>query len=162
MNKLAEEYCTKTVHNPVLILLRVIAAFTSEVTFHKPAARVRSSSVSWCSATRSGMRSFRLLCQISQMGDGWMKSSPEPSPQSGRWERVSMLAAEAFSSKPWSHKVWLVGRGLVTRDTLPAASAMAFDLFMAAIPMLALAGWLFAALSRGSDAVLLSTSLMVD
>jgi len=96
------------------------------------------------------------------MGDGWIKSSAEPSPQSGRWERVSTLAAEAFSSKPWSHKLWLVGRGLVTRDTLQAASAMAFDLFLAAIPMLALAGWLFAALSRGSDAVLLSTSLLVD
>jgi len=96
------------------------------------------------------------------MRDGWMKSSPESSPQGGRWERVSTLAAEAFLAKPWSHKLWLVGRGLVTRDTLQAASAMAFDLFLAAIPMLALAGWLFAALSRGSDAVLLSTSLLVD
>ncbi|HYP74333.1 MAG TPA: YhjD/YihY/BrkB family envelope integrity protein [Polyangiaceae bacterium] len=73
-----------------------------------------------------------------------------------------MLAAEAFSAKPWSHKLWLVGRGLVTRDTLQAASAMAFDLFLAAIPMLALAGWLFAGVSRGSDAVLLSASLLVD
>lgn len=96
------------------------------------------------------------------MSDGWIKSSADPPPQSGRWDRVSMLAAEAFSAKPWSHKLWLVGRGLVTRDTLQAASAMAFDLFMAAIPMLALAGWLFAAVSRGSDAVLLSTSLLVD
>jgi membrane protein len=107
------------------------------------------------------MRSFRLLRQIS-MGDGWTKSSVDASPQSGRWERVSTLAAEKFSAKPWSHKLWLVGRGLVTRDTLQAASAMAFDLFMAAIPMLALAGWLFAAVSRGSDAVLLSASLLVD
>jgi membrane protein len=96
------------------------------------------------------------------MGEGLIKSSAEPSPQSGRWERVSTLAAEAFSAKPWSHKLWLVGRGLVTRDTLQAASAMAFDLFLAAIPMLALAGWLFAALSSSSDAVLLSTSLLVD
>jgi len=96
------------------------------------------------------------------MGDGWIKSSEESPPRSGRWERVSTLAAEAFSAKPWSHRLWLVGRGLVTRDTLQAASAMAFDLFMAAIPMLALAGWLFAGLSRNSDAVLLSTSLLVD
>jgi membrane protein len=96
------------------------------------------------------------------MGDGWIKSSDESSPRSGRWERVSMLAAEAFSAKPWSHRLWLVGQGLVTRDTLQAASAMAFDLFLAAIPMLALAGWLFAGLSRNSDAVLLSTSLLVD
>jgi len=96
------------------------------------------------------------------MGDGSLKSSAESSPHSGRWERVSMLAAEVFSAQPWSHKLWLVGRGLVTRDTLQAASAMAFDLFLAAIPMLALAGWLFASLSSGSDAVLLSTSLLVD
>jgi membrane protein len=75
---------------------------------------------------------------------------------------VSLRAAEVFSSKPWSHKVWLVLRGLVTRDTLQAASAMAFDLFLAAIPMLALAGWLFATLSQGSDAVLTSASLLVD
>jgi membrane protein len=96
------------------------------------------------------------------MGDGSIKSSVEASPQSGRWERVSTRAAQAFSAKPWSHKLWLVGRGLVTRDTLQAASAMAFDLFMAAIPMLALAGWLFASVSSSSDAVLLSTSLLVD
>jgi membrane protein len=75
---------------------------------------------------------------------------------------VSLRAAEVFSAKPWSHKLWLVLRGLVTRDTLQAASAMAFDLFLAAIPMLALAGWLFAALSQGSDAVLTSASLLVD
>src|SRR6187401_2049950 len=96
------------------------------------------------------------------MGDGWIKSSGEASPHSGRWERVSTLAAEAFAAKPWTHRVWLVGRGLVTRDTLQAASAMAFDLFMAAIPMLALAGWLIAGLSHGSDAVLQSISLLVD
>jgi len=96
------------------------------------------------------------------MSDGWIKSSADSSPHSGRWDRVSMRAAEVFSAKPWSHKLWLVGQGLVTRDTLQAASAMAFDLFLAAIPMLALAGWLFAALSRGSDAVLISASLLVD
>src|SRR4051812_49096600 len=96
------------------------------------------------------------------MGDGWIKSSVEASPQSGRWERVSTLAAQAFSAKPWSHKLWLVGRGLVTRDTLQAASAMAFDLFLAAIPMLALAGWLFSRMSQGSDAGLTGASLLVD
>lgn len=96
------------------------------------------------------------------MSDGWIKSSTDSPPHSGRWDRVSLRAAEVFSAKPWSHKVWLVARGLVTRDTLQAASAMAFDLFLAAIPMLALAGWLFALLSQGSDAVLTSASLLVD
>jgi membrane protein len=96
------------------------------------------------------------------MGDGWIKSSSDSSPNSGRWDRVSMRAAEVFAAQPWSHKLWLVARGLINRDTLQAASAMAFDLFLAAIPMLALAGWLFAALSQGSDAVLTSASLLVD
>jgi membrane protein len=94
--------------------------------------------------------------------DGWTKSSPDPPPPSAGWDRVSLRAAQVFSAQPWSHKLWLVLRGLVTRDTLQAASAMAFDLFLAAIPMLALAGWLFAALSQGSDAVLTSASLLVD
>jgi len=96
------------------------------------------------------------------MNDGWLNRTDDAPPHSGRWDRVSMRAAELFSAKPWSHRVWLVVRGLITRDTLQAASAMAFDLFLAAIPMLALAGWLFARMSQGSDAVLTSTSLLVD
>lgn len=122
------------------------------------------------------MRSFRLLRQTrvrrldrpgalrnaGTMTDGWTKGSPNSPPHSGRWDRVSYRAAQVFSAQPWSHKLWLVARGLVTRDTFQAASAMAFDLFLAAIPMLALAGWLFATLSQGSDAVLTSASLLVD
>ena len=96
------------------------------------------------------------------MSDGWIKSSSDSVPRSGRWDRVSLRAAELFSAQPWSHKLWLVARGLVTRDTLQAASAMAFDLFLAAIPMLALAGWLFAIMSQASDATLTSISLLVD
>ena len=96
------------------------------------------------------------------MGDGWIKSSSDSPPNSGRWDRVSIRAAEVFAAQPWSHKLWLVARGLINRDTLQAASAMAFDLFLAAIPMLALAGWLFASLSQGSEAVLTSASLLVD
>lgn len=95
------------------------------------------------------------------MSDGWIKSR-NSDPANGRWDRMSLRAEQLFSAQPWSHRVWLVARGLITRDTLQAASAMAFDLFLAAIPMLALAGWLFALLSRGSDAVLKSASLLVD
>ncbi len=73
-----------------------------------------------------------------------------------------MRAAEIAATTPLGHRLWLVARGLVTRDTLQAASAMAFDLFLAAIPMFALAGWLFARLSQGSDAVLQSASLLMD
>jgi membrane protein len=96
------------------------------------------------------------------MSEGWLKSTDEPPPQSGRWDRVSMRAAEIAATTPFGHRLWLVARGLVTRDTLQAASAMAFDLFLAAIPMFALAGWLFAKMSQGSDAVLTSASLLVD
>ncbi|MEO7035839.1 MAG: YihY/virulence factor BrkB family protein [Polyangiaceae bacterium] len=96
------------------------------------------------------------------MNDGSLNRSEDAPPHSGRWDRVSIRAAKLFSAKPWSHRAWLVARGLVTRDTLQAASAMAFDLFLAAIPMLALAGWLFARISQGSDAVLTSASLLVD
>ncbi|HWZ92879.1 MAG TPA: YihY/virulence factor BrkB family protein [Polyangiaceae bacterium] len=100
------------------------------------------------------------------MSDGWLKntddSSDETPPQSRRWERVSIRAAELARTTPFGHRVWLVALGLITRDTLQAASAMAFDLFLAAIPMFALAGWLFARMSQGSDAVLTSASLLVD
>ncbi len=111
------------------------------------------------------MRWFRDLRQSfapHAMNDGWLNRSDDAPPHSGRWDRVSMRAAELFSAKPWSHRIWLVARGLVTRDTLQAASAMAFDLFLAAIPMLALAGWLFARVSQSSEAVLTSASLLVD
>jgi membrane protein len=96
------------------------------------------------------------------MSGGWLKNTDDPPPQSGRWERVSLRAAELAAATPFGHRLWLVARGLVTRDTLQAASAMAFDLFLAAIPMFALAGWLFARMSQGSEAVLTSASLLVD
>jgi membrane protein len=96
------------------------------------------------------------------VSDGWLKSSEDAPPQSGRWERVSLRAAEIAATTRFGHRLWLVARGLVRRDTLQAASAMAFDLFLAAIPMFALAGWLFARMSQGSDAVLTSASLLVD
>jgi membrane protein len=111
------------------------------------------------------MRSFHGLRQTpfdERMSDGWLKSTEEAPPQSGRLERVSIRAAQLARTTPFSHRLWLVARGLVTRDTLQAASAMAFDLFLAAIPMFALAGWLFARVSQGSDAVLTSASLLVD
>ena len=96
------------------------------------------------------------------MSEERIEIAREAPPNSGRWHRVSERAQSALISRPWSHRAWLVLCGLITRDTLQAASAMAFDLFLAAIPMLALAGWLFAILSQGSDAVLTSVSLLVD
>ena len=54
---------------------------------------------------------------------------------------------------------WLTGR---SRGTwLRAASAMAFDLFLALIPLLALAGWMFGRVIQGGGAVL-AVSLLLD
>ena len=43
-----------------------------------------------------------------------------------------------------------------------AASAMAFNLFLAAIPLLALSGWLFARVLQNSPRAMASTSLLLD
>jgi len=47
---------------------------------------------------------------------------------------------------------------LIRRDIAAATSAMAFDLFLAAIPMLALAGWLFGKLLLGNHASVLQAT----
>jgi membrane protein len=52
----------------------------------------------------------------------------------------------------------MLGQILVRRDIAAATSAMAFDLFLAAIPMLALAGWLFGKLLLGNHDSLLQTT----
>ncbi len=61
------------------------------------------------------------------------------------------------------HVTFMLGQILVRRDIAAATSAMAFDLFLAAIPMLALAGWLFGKvlLSR-HESVLQTTALLLD
>lgn len=52
----------------------------------------------------------------------------------------------------------MLGQVLVRRDIAAATSAMAFDLFLAAIPMLALAGWLFGRLLLSDHESLLQTT----
>jgi membrane protein len=51
--------------------------------------------------------------------------------------------------------------GALEGDVLRAASAMAFDLFLAVIPLLALAGWMFGRMLQGGNAVL-AVSLLLD
>jgi membrane protein len=53
-------------------------------------------------------------------------------------------------------------RGLGRHHMASNASAMAFDLFLAAIPMLALAGWLVAVVLRTDQRALGMTSLLLD
>jgi len=57
---------------------------------------------------------------------------------------------------------FMLGQLLVRRDIAAATSAMAFDLFIAAIPMLALAGWLFGKLLGNHESVLQTTALLLN
>jgi membrane protein len=62
-----------------------------------------------------------------------------------------------------THVAFKLGQLLVRRDIAAATSAMAFDLFLAAIPMLALAGWLFGKLLLGKhESVLQTTALLLN
>jgi membrane protein len=62
-----------------------------------------------------------------------------------------------------THVAFMLGQILVRRDIAAATSAMAFDLFLAAIPMLALSGWLFGKLLLGNhETVLQTTSLLLN
>jgi membrane protein len=62
-----------------------------------------------------------------------------------------------------SHVAFMLGQILVRRDIAAATSAMAFDLFLAAIPMLALSGWLFGKLLLGGhESVLQTTALLLN
>jgi membrane protein len=62
-----------------------------------------------------------------------------------------------------THVAFMLGQILVRRDIAAATSAMAFDLFLAAIPMLALAGWLFGKLLLGNhESVLQTTAALLN
>ena len=61
-----------------------------------------------------------------------------------------------------THVAFMLGQILVRRDIAAATSAMAFDLFLAAIPMLALSGWLFGKLLANHESVLRTTALLLD
>jgi membrane protein len=55
----------------------------------------------------------------------------------------------------------MLGQILVRRDIAAASSAMAFDLFLAAIPMLALTGWLLGKLLLSNHESLLQTTALL-
>lgn len=62
-----------------------------------------------------------------------------------------------------THVAFMLTQILVRRDIAAATSAMAFDLFLAAIPMLALAGWLFGKLLLGNhESVLQTTAALLN
>jgi membrane protein len=67
-----------------------------------------------------------------------------------------------FDAGPVRRGLYSLVKGLRRHHVGRAASAMAFNLFLAAIPMLALAGWLIALVLRQSPEALGSTSLLLD
>ena len=75
---------------------------------------------------------------------------------------VLSSAKTYFDRGPARRRIWLLARGMAKHRVGRAASAMAFDLFLAAIPMLALTGWLFATVLKDSPQALGSTSLLLD
>jgi membrane protein len=77
--------------------------------------------------------------------------------------RAGLLAdAEAFFAAGLTRRrIWRVGQAMTHHRVWQAASAMAFDLFLAAIPMIALAGWLFSVLLRDPRS-LASASQLLD
>jgi membrane protein len=87
---------------------------------------------------------------------------PEASPvvfQAPLSLRVRQAGARLGSTRP-GRTLLAVLHGALEGDVLRAASAMAFDLFLAAIPLLALAGWVFSQLVRDGSA-LAATSLLL-
>src|SRR5687767_2051756 len=79
------------------------------------------------------------------------------------WQTSLARRSEAFLARsPLRRRLWSLIRGM-RRDRIGrVASAMAFNLFLAAIPLLALAGWLFARLLQNSPSAMASMSLLVD
>jgi membrane protein len=67
-----------------------------------------------------------------------------------------------FDGGPYRRGVYSLWWGLGRHRVGRAASAMAFNLFLAAIPMLAFAGWIIAQVLRQSPEALGSTSLLLE
>lgn len=95
---------------------------------------------------------------------------PEPDSPPSERQRLSLnglppqLASRAHAWLGWSHRGRVsldVLDGALEGDVLRAASAMAFDLFLAAIPLLALAGWMFGNFVRSGSAAE-ALSLLLD
>ncbi|HEY6080650.1 MAG TPA: YihY/virulence factor BrkB family protein [Polyangiaceae bacterium] len=61
-----------------------------------------------------------------------------------------------------THVAFMLGQILIRRDISAAASAMAFDLFLAAIPMLALAGWVLGQVLISHSSTLEAMALLLN
>ena len=77
-------------------------------------------------------------------------------------ETFRQSAVEVLDRRPLGRGLLALWRGLRKHHAARDASAMAFNLFLAAIPMLALAGWLISVVLRRDQRALGSTSLLLD
>lgn len=69
-------------------------------------------------------------------------------------------ARDYFAEGPVRRALWRLGSNLIDHNATRTASAMAFDLFLALIPALALAGWVLAHVVRSTEGALLSGSVL--
>jgi len=75
--------------------------------------------------------------------------------------RIALERIEAFFAKTSTgRRIWRIAQGVYRHDVDRAASAMAFDLFLAALPMLLLAGWLFGILLRDPRSLVAWSNLL--
>ncbi len=71
--------------------------------------------------------------------------------------------AEAFMRRgPMRRRARSLVRGMARHHAGRVASAMAFDLFLASIPMMAMAGWVFASLADDSYTAMMTMSALLD
>ncbi len=77
-------------------------------------------------------------------------------------KRAISRTADFFDAGPLRRGLYSLWFGLRRHHVARAASAMAFDLFLALIPMLAFAGWMTAQVLKQNPEALGSTSLLLD
>lgn len=74
--------------------------------------------------------------------------------------RAEQRAREYFAEGRIRRMLWHLVSNLIDHNATRTASAMAFDLFLALIPTLALAGWVLAHVVRTTEGALLSGSVL--
>lgn len=75
---------------------------------------------------------------------------------------VERRARDYFSVGLFRQAVWRLTSNLIAHNATRTASAMAFDLFLAFVPMLALAGWVVAHVVKTSEGALTSGSVLFE
>lgn len=80
----------------------------------------------------------------------------------GSLEHLEQRVETFFSRSPWRQSVWQLWQGMERHRAGRTANAMAFDLFLAFVPMLALAGWALTHFVASGPEILEASSLLAD